>query len=130
MDDEPFLVAAITLHKASLPPLEDFSWNSELYGTTISSPQNLKDINGTRGVFFVYPDVGIRLQGTWQLHVSLMRIAKYVHMCLAVPLANDCSPRVGSRTILEDGATGSQLTGVWTRPFEVLPVEGYIAPSK
>ncbi|KAF8517985.1 velvet factor, partial [Hysterangium stoloniferum] len=112
-DEElPFLVAAITLHDAANPNAEDLSSNSELYGTTIAAPQNLRDPEGTRGVYFIFPDVGVRRRGQWRLHVSLMRIAL-----------------VGSPTVLTNGDAGTRLTGAWTNPFDIVPAQGYIAPS-
>ncbi|KAF8582729.1 hypothetical protein K439DRAFT_1350521 [Ramaria rubella] len=72
----PFLVARITLHSASSSTGQDLSTNSELCGTTISAPHSLRDMTGTPGAYFIFPDVGVRRQGQWRIHASLLRIAQ------------------------------------------------------
>ncbi|KIJ55348.1 hypothetical protein M422DRAFT_151350 [Sphaerobolus stellatus SS14] len=100
-DDElPFLIAHVTLHKASLPDGTSDPQPAGITGTTTANPFNLQDLNNQRGIFFVFPDIGIQLQGTWRLLINLMRIAQY-----------------------------NILTCVWTEPFDVAPVEGYVAPK-
>ena len=74
----PFFVARITLHSASSLDKQDLSADSELYGTTVSTPHSLRDMDGAPGAYFIYPDVGVRRRGCWRLHVSLMRVAQYV----------------------------------------------------
>lgn len=74
----PFFVARITLHSAANPDGQDLSASSELYGTTISTPHSLRDMEGAPGAYFIFPDVGVRRRGCWRLYVSLLRIAQYV----------------------------------------------------
>lgn len=47
-----------------------------LYGTLVSSPHQLTLAPASsRGIYFVFPDVSVRLRGTYRLKVGLMRIA-------------------------------------------------------
>lgn len=72
----PFFVARITLHSAANLDKQDLSACSELYGTTISTPHSLRDMEGAPGAYFIFPDVGVRRRGRWRLHVNLLRIAQ------------------------------------------------------
>lgn len=72
-----------------------------LYGTLVSSPHELVlhpagEDEPKRGVFFVFPDVSVRMRGTYRLGVGLMRIAAYVPLvfCSAQLLVGDAK---GSR---------------------------------
>ena len=38
-----------------------------LYGNLVSSPHVLRNLQGRRGVYFMYPDVGVRQRGRFQL---------------------------------------------------------------
>lgn len=53
-----------------------------LYGTLVSSPHQLSLRAGSRpgspsgqGIYFVFPDVSVRVRGTYRLKIGLMRIA-------------------------------------------------------
>lgn len=53
-------------------------WERErlLYGQLVSSPHLLRNLQGRRGVYFMYPDVGVRQRGRFQLKVTLMRLPR------------------------------------------------------
>ncbi|KAI0064815.1 hypothetical protein BV25DRAFT_1799942 [Artomyces pyxidatus] len=45
--------------------------NRALHGSTVSSPYYVLDMYGRDGIFFVFPDVTVRLEGRYTLCVSL-----------------------------------------------------------
>ena len=49
-----------------------------LYGSLVSVVEQLEDLQGNKGLFFLFPDVSIRWRGRYQLGVTLSRISKYV----------------------------------------------------
>ena len=74
-----------------------------LYGNLVSSPHLLRNLQGRRGVYFMFPDVAIRQQGRFQLKVTLIRLPRSVLPCLASrsrPGRADpgCARRAGSTT--------------------------------
>ena len=71
----PFLIAHVTLHKASLPDGRPDPLLSDITGTTAANPFNLQGLDNKRGIYFVFPDIGIQLQGRWRLEIKLMRIS-------------------------------------------------------
>jgi hypothetical protein len=85
-DDEiPFLVSTIQLLTEHSLPIQDppddpgnataqLSAQRLLYGSLVSSPYSLVDLSGQRGVFFIFPDVSVRLEGRYRLGVSLTRL--------------------------------------------------------
>ncbi|KAJ1919465.1 hypothetical protein H4219_001935 [Mycoemilia scoparia] len=54
-------------------------------GSVVSSLAHLKDIDGTEGAFFVFPDLSVRSEGSYRLKFSLFEIVgNYVYFCKAV----------------------------------------------
>ena len=49
-----------------------------LYGNLVSSVDQLEDLQGNLGLFFLFPDVSIRWRGQYQLGISLLRIYRHV----------------------------------------------------
>jgi len=47
-------------------------------GSTVSSLYHLKDIDNSDAGFFVFPDLSVRMEGTYRLKLSLFEIIKYV----------------------------------------------------
>ncbi|KAF9477771.1 hypothetical protein BDN70DRAFT_907102 [Pholiota conissans] len=45
-----------------------------LYGHLVSTVEQLEDLQGNMGLFFLFPDVSIRSRGHYQLGVTLTRI--------------------------------------------------------
>lgn len=61
-----------------------------LYGNLVSSIDQLEDLQGNMGLFFVFPDVSIRWRGSFQLGITVMRISRQVmskilHLALLIP---------------------------------------------
>jgi hypothetical protein len=48
-----------------------------LYGNLVSSPHFLRNLQGRSGVYFLFPDVSVRLRGRYILQLTLMRLSRY-----------------------------------------------------
>lgn len=86
-----------------------------LYGNLVSSVDQLEDLQGNMGLFFIFPDVSIRWRGRFQLGVTAVRISR--------------SDSSGSMSIADHGTV---LAEARTRPFDVLPQNQYsaVAPTR
>lgn len=49
-----------------------------LYGNLVSSVEQLEDLQGNSGLFFLFSDVSIRWRGRYQLGISLFRMYRQV----------------------------------------------------
>ncbi|KAF8075079.1 velvet factor-domain-containing protein [Lyophyllum atratum] len=113
----PFLIAHLSLFsddgltaldmgssigRGHTPPL--------LYGNLVSSIDQLEDLQGNMGLFFVFPDVSIRWRGRFQLGIAVMRISR--------------SDPSGGMGIADQGMV---LAEARTRSFDVLPYPQYTA---
>src|SRR5436305_14921926 len=47
-------------------------------GSVVSSLYHLKDIDNSDAGFFVFPDLSVRMEGTYRLKLSLFEIIEYV----------------------------------------------------
>ncbi|KAJ1560791.1 hypothetical protein HK096_007189, partial [Nowakowskiella sp. JEL0078] len=56
---------------------------STLIGTVVATPSLLRDTVGTLGLFFVFPDLGVRSEGVYQLKFSLLMIGDSLFSDLA-----------------------------------------------
>lgn len=73
----PFLVAHLHLHAEDGTPLDmETTGQSMLYGSTVSSAQTLRNLLGSMGSFFVFPDVSISIRGRYILRITLMRLPR------------------------------------------------------
>jgi hypothetical protein len=84
----PFLVAHLSLHSEDGSSAVDLvrrpaspggtqpPAHRMLYGTLVSSPHHLLNLQGQAGNFFIFPDVSVRSRGRYQLAVTLLRIAR------------------------------------------------------
>lgn len=76
----PFLVAHLSLFSSDGTPLDMGSSIGRdhtpptLYGNIISSVEQLEDLQGNLGLFFLFPDVSIRWRGQYQLGINLLRL--------------------------------------------------------
>ncbi|KAI0305929.1 velvet factor-domain-containing protein [Multifurca ochricompacta] len=84
-----------------------------LYGNLVSSPHYLRNLQGRPGVYFLFPDVSVRLQGRYVLQLTLMRLS-----------------RVDASGMVRVGESGSVLAQTRTRPFDVRPRHTYVAPPQ
>ncbi|TFY74827.1 hypothetical protein EWM64_g9186 [Hericium alpestre] len=84
--DLPFLISHLSLYTAdgataldtSSRPGTHFPPDRLLYGNLVSSPHHLRNLQGRAGVYFLFPDVSIRVQGRYSLRVTLMRLSGHV----------------------------------------------------
>lgn len=81
----PFLIAHLSLYTENgLTPLDMGSSIGRgqsppiLYGNLVSSVDQLEDLQGNMGLFFLFPDVSIRWRGRFQIGVTLLRISRRV----------------------------------------------------
>ncbi|KAG1746679.1 velvet factor-domain-containing protein [Suillus paluster] len=117
----PFLIAHLSLFTddGSRPLDMGSSPNGEapprrlLYGNLVSSPHQLRDLQGRLGLYFLFPDASIRWRGRFQLGISLLRISE-----------TDAS---GAMSIASQGTVLAQAR---TRSFDVYAHENYVAPRK
>ncbi|KAK7445419.1 hypothetical protein VKT23_014836 [Stygiomarasmius scandens] len=79
-----------------------------LYGNLVSSVDQLEDLQGNRGLFFLFPDVSIRWRGRYRLGITLLRLSNSGHP------PSLSQPAVG-------------LAETRTNPFDVLPRNQYTA---
>ncbi|TFK74912.1 hypothetical protein BDN72DRAFT_758689 [Pluteus cervinus] len=113
----PFLIAHLSLFSENgSVPLDTGSSIGRgqitpiLYGNLVSSIDQLEDLQGNMGLFFLFPDVSIRDRGRFQLGITLLRIS-----------SPDSS---GGFSIAEQGTILAQAR---TEPFDVLPHSEYAA---
>ncbi|KAI0666777.1 velvet factor-domain-containing protein [Trametes maxima] len=117
----PFLVAQLSLLSGDgAAPMDHVANGASqnagerlLYGNLVSSPHTLRNLQGRRGVYFMFPDVGVRQRGRFQLKVTLMRL-----------------PRFDGPEAIMQGNRGTILADARSLPFEVYPLRGYVAPAQ
>ncbi|KAI0644194.1 velvet factor-domain-containing protein [Trametes meyenii] len=117
----PFLVAQLSLLSGDGAAPMDYVANGAsqnagerlLYGNLVSSPHMLRNLQGRRGVYFMFPDVGVRQRGRFQLKVTLMRL-----------------PRFDDPEAIMQGNRGTILADARSLPFEVYPLRDYVAPAQ
>ncbi|KAF8498683.1 velvet factor-domain-containing protein [Russula emetica] len=81
--DHPYLICHLSLHSADgltvLDPVSSsnrqFPPDRLLYGNLVSSPHFLRNLQGRPGVYFLFPDVSVRLRGRYILQLTLMRLS-------------------------------------------------------
>ncbi|KAH9989818.1 velvet factor-domain-containing protein [Russula vinacea] len=119
--DHPYLICHLSLYSADgmtvLDPVSSsnrqFPPDRLLYGNLVSSPHFLRNLQGRSGVYFLFPDVSVRLRGRYILQLTLMRLS-----------------RVDASGMVRVGESGSVLAQTRTRPFEVRPRHIYVAPPQ
>ncbi|KAG8754258.1 hypothetical protein FRC14_005239 [Serendipita sp. 396] len=121
-DDEiPFFVTTIQLLDENAVPVRDPpddpintsaqpSAQRLLYGSLVSSPYSLVDLSGQRGLFFIFPDVSVRVEGKFRLGVSLTRLRDH------------------EMTLISSGYV-TPLAQIYTQPFTVVNQGSYVAPA-
>ncbi|KAI0033676.1 velvet factor, partial [Vararia minispora EC-137] len=83
VEDDPdlgFFIAHLALYSADgrqeldaapSAPGRPFPPNRLLYGTIVSSPHFLRNLQNRPGVFFIFPDVSVRRAGCYSLRIRL-----------------------------------------------------------
>lgn len=51
-----------------------------LYGHLVSTVEQLEDLQGNKGLFFLFPDVSIRSRGRYTLGVTMTRIMRFLSL--------------------------------------------------
>lgn len=83
----PFLVCHLSVSSSEGLPASPMSLGATptsasahrlLYGTLVSSPHRLRNLEGKPGVYFLFPDVSIRERGRYRLGVTLLNIMRRV----------------------------------------------------
>ncbi|KAJ3906349.1 velvet factor, partial [Lentinula edodes] len=79
----PFLIAHLSLYNENglervdrSPTQSGFGSAPVLYGNLVSSVEQLEDLQGNRGLFFLFPDVSIQWRGRYQLGITLLQISR------------------------------------------------------
>ncbi|KAJ4492630.1 velvet factor-domain-containing protein [Lentinula edodes] len=79
----PFLIAHLSLYNENglervdrSPTQSGFGSAPVLYGNLVSSIEQLEDLQGNRGLFFLFPDVSIQWRGRYQLGITLLQISR------------------------------------------------------
>lgn len=91
-----------------------------LYGNLVSVVEQLEDLQGNKGLYFLFPDVSIRWRGRYQLGVTLSRISKYavfLHILIGWLMRFMFSVEPG----------GTLLTQTRTRAFDAVALHQYRA---
>lgn len=96
--DLPFFIAHLSLYSGDGMTLLDerrgngaFPPDRLLYGNIVSSPHSLRNLHGSPGIYFLFPDVSVRYRGLYTLRISLMRLSRY-GQC-PIERATDFSPK-------------------------------------
>ncbi|KAH8071798.1 velvet factor, partial [Cristinia sonorae] len=124
----PFLVAQLSLYSADGTTPVDLSADGAhaspermLYGSLVSSPHILKNLQGRQGVYFLFPDVSIRWRGRFQLSVTLIKLGQtYGRVMLPCRMP----PNVAI------GESGIVLDRVKSHAFDVHARNDYVAPAQ
>ena len=129
----PFLIAHLSLYKNDGTSSDTGSFIGRgsvdnppmLYGHLISTVEQLEDLQGNIGLFLLFADVSIRMEGRYQLGISLSRLTKFVGLgrlgfrvltlTLRSPESNGLSEH------------GTHLAQVRTQPFDVVPRDEYVS---
>lgn len=81
--DLPFLVAQVSIQtnheNAPAEATSGYVGSTTprlLYGNLVSSPHILRNLQGRQGVYFLFPDVSVRVRGQYYLNVALLRIPR------------------------------------------------------
>ncbi|KAH0582959.1 hypothetical protein H2248_010855 [Termitomyces sp. 'cryptogamus'] len=111
----PFLIAHLSLFSgdglSSLDMGSSIGSNPPLlYGNLVSSIDQLEDLQGDMGLFFIFSDVSLRWRGQFQLGVTVTKISR--------------TDSFGGMGVSDHGVV---LAETRTRPFDVLPYSQYTA---
>ncbi|RPD64258.1 hypothetical protein L227DRAFT_323117 [Lentinus tigrinus ALCF2SS1-6] len=133
----PFLVAQLSLLTSDGSAPMDYVTDGEgrstrerlLYGNLVSSPHLLRNLQGRRGVYFMFPDVGIRQRGRFVLKVTLIKLPRCVCCRLHIERRSQCI-RMDDPSALAHHGGGTIVTETRSLPFDVYPLRDYVAPAQ
>ncbi|KAI9332826.1 velvet factor-domain-containing protein [Obelidium mucronatum] len=75
--------------KFNVVPTESYSRSQTLLGTLISTPESLLNLENNRGLYFLFPDLAVRISGQYRLKFDLFDITQMAFG--AKPLASASS---------------------------------------
>ncbi|KAM5534690.1 hypothetical protein V8D89_011702 [Ganoderma adspersum] len=118
----PFLVAQLSLMSSDGSAPMDYATGGDgraarerlLYGNLVSSPHILRNLQGRRGVYFMFPDVSIRQRGQFLLKVTLIRLPRF----------DD------PEALARQNGRGTIVAEARSFPFDVYPLREYTAPAQ
>ena len=64
--------------QASASTVRQYKTSQTLLGTTVATPVLLQDVDGAEKYFFVFPDLSLRVYGTYRLSFQLLSLSRYV----------------------------------------------------
>lgn len=123
-DELPFLVCHVTLvtpdgEDAMMVETASGELESMLYGTLVTTPVEMSDLDGEARRYLVFPDISVKQTGEYRIKASLYRITGYVV---------DSSCAVHREQGVADDHRGSPLAQVESDVFEVVEWQQFIGP--
>jgi len=76
------LVYADNDEEVKLSPIPSIADKGVITGNTVCSMYHLKDSNDHEGGYFIFPNICVRIPGTFRLRFSLFEIVGYVFLLL------------------------------------------------
>lgn len=135
--DLPFLIAHLSLYSADgstaldvVGPGGQTPTRQLLYGSLVSSPHILRNLQGRMGVYFLFPDVSIRWRGRFALHVTLMRLPRPVILSVVTESELNDLCRVSPGGVFNMTEQGVLLAHARSRAFDVYSRAEYVAPGE
>ncbi|KAI0319628.1 velvet factor-domain-containing protein [Amylostereum chailletii] len=122
LPDMPFFIAHLSLYTSDGMHELDAAGSTEnahfppdrlLYGSIVSSPQDLQNLQGSKGMYFLFPDVSVRRQGQYSLRVKLVRVST-----------------MDPTGVVNTSQRSEVLAETRTLPFNVWPRQAYVAPPQ
>ena len=102
-----------------------------LYGSLVSSPHLLRNLQGRRGAYFMFPDVAVRQCGRFQLKVTLIRLPRSVQTPLGGRRDGLTPFRFDDPALLtRQRPDGTIVAEARSLPFDVFPRRDYVAPGE
>ncbi|KAJ3290077.1 hypothetical protein HDU76_007445 [Blyttiomyces sp. JEL0837] len=99
-----------TAEALATPPGSGEKWESTLFGSIVSSCHFLTDLTGQKGAYFVFPDLSVRVEGTYRLKIVLSHLGAVVEAA-AMAFAEERSRRT-VRGFPGGGSSGAEEGGL------------------
>lgn len=136
----PFLVAHLSLHAEASTTLGEVApqllgsgvQSHAMYGGLVSSVNQLKDLEGNAGLYFLFPDVSVRLRGRYRLGITLHNISRLgrISSSLIEKLNKPRSARPNEQGKRKQIGHHTDLCHVRTAEVEVVSLGQYKAGRK
>jgi hypothetical protein len=101
-----------------------------LYGTLVSSPHRLRNLEGKPGVYFLFPDVSVRERGRYRLGVTLVNVMRQAtpDQVYPIPLKQLTSGLAHPGAPGPSKGNGTVLATARSSSFDVVAMNDYTAP--